>query len=317
MVIKKLLITIALVWFTAIAAAPTDPSVRAISVTLEKERIVQMGSGSRNLNGDSLNFGATTKTWTSDWFYVGKKFFSGRVYASLHGFDDQSTGDTVVTEVFYCGAYAEFALVDGSNIHPHAKMDTLFWFKDTTKYTTVVTNGTFTVGTGWDLGTSGWAISSGAAHHTGTVSTVMYQDCLTSGKRYTTIFTVSAYGGAGKVTISAGGVNGEERAANGTYIEPVLCGATDGKLRFTSDDVMDVDNVSAILSTRSIVQDAYLVYKVASADTMRDGDNKPWSHVRLGLVFPDSVYCNSLGLNFQGAKNAMIDYIFFAADSTR
>lgn len=133
---------------------------------------------------------------------------------------------------------------------------------------TLVTNGTFGSDTGWTKGT-GWAITGGVATCDGTqtaVSDIEQDLSVTTGVLYTVTFTISGFS-AGTVTPRLGGTSGTARAADGTYTETILCGATATlELRADADFVGNLDNV--------IVHAAILAVKIQESD-----DDSDWSDV--------------------------------------
>lgn len=108
----------------------------------------------------------------------------------------------------------------------------------------VVVNGTFTVGTDWNLGL-GWTIAAGAAHGAvGTESDLAAAVApLTSGKRYRVSFQILNYV-AGSLTPLCGTALGTARSANGAFSELIIGNGTALALRKNATFVGDVDNFS-------------------------------------------------------------------------
>lgn len=107
-----------------------------------------------------------------------------------------------------------------------------------------VTNGAFASDTGWTKGT-GWTIAAGVATATGAISTALSQSSaitLIAGFTYTITYTVTRT--AGTVTPSIGGTAGTARSTNATFVETIVCGATQ-ILAFTGAGFSGtIDNVS-------------------------------------------------------------------------
>ncbi len=92
----------------------------------------------------------------------------------------------------------------------------------------LVTNGTFAgSATGWTLGTN-WAYQSNdiraTASQAGQTASQTIASLVTA-KMYYVSFTVSSYV-SGNVAVSVGGTAGTTRAANGTFTQLIICGAT-------------------------------------------------------------------------------------------
>jgi len=117
----------------------------------------------------------------------------------------------------------------------------------------LVTNGTFASDTNWTKGT-GWTIGSGVANSDATQSadSDLTEDTLVlvSGNTYEVTFTVTNYV-AGNVTPVAGGTEGTDRAANGTFIENILSAGTDLDIRGDLDFDGDIDDVIVKLANVS------------------------------------------------------------------
>lgn len=113
----------------------------------------------------------------------------------------------------------------------------------------LVTNGSFSVGTGWTVG-SGWAIAAGVASHTGTSSQVLSQPItIGNGRTYEVTYTISGYT-SGSMTVRFSGattVQGTTRTANGTYTE-LLDNNASGNTTLSflpgATTTLNIDNVS-------------------------------------------------------------------------
>jgi len=108
-----------------------------------------------------------------------------------------------------------------------------------------VTNGTFSVGTGWTLGT-GWTIAGEKAVGAAGVESELKQTItgLDEGVVYEVKFTVSDRT-AGTVMPSIGGTDGTTTGADATYTQRIACGATT-VLSFTKSSIFDgkLDTIS-------------------------------------------------------------------------
>lgn len=118
----------------------------------------------------------------------------------------------------------------------------------------LVTNGGFATDTGWTKGT-GWTIGSGVADSD--ASQVADSDltettlALVNGNTYEITFSVTNYV-AGNVTAVAGGTEGTDRAANGTFTENIIAGAgADLDIRADLDFDGNIDDVIVKLANVS------------------------------------------------------------------
>jgi hypothetical protein len=108
----------------------------------------------------------------------------------------------------------------------------------------LVTNGDFTVGTGWSTG-GVWVISGGAASITSS-TTSLSQSTLAAvvGTWYQVTFTISAFTSGG-VRVEFGGVNGVSRTAAGTYTQYILATSTSFLvISPVATSTLSIDNVS-------------------------------------------------------------------------
>lgn len=113
-----------------------------------------------------------------------------------------------------------------------------------------VTNGTFDTDTGWTKG-AGWTIAGGVGVATGGIATAISQtspQTMVNTQVYTVTYTVTR--SAGSVAVSlGGGAAGAARAADGTYVEDITCGATQ-IVSFTGTGFTGtIDNVVIVLKT--------------------------------------------------------------------
>jgi len=117
----------------------------------------------------------------------------------------------------------------------------------------LVTNGDFASDTNWTKGT-GWTIASGVANSDATQSAdsdlTENTLVLVSGNTYEVTFTVTNYV-AGNVTAVAGGTEGTDRAANGTFTENIVSAGADLDIRADLDFDGDIDNVIVKLANVS------------------------------------------------------------------
>lgn len=93
-------------------------------------------------------------------------------------------------------------------------------------------NGSLAADTDWTK-EAGWSIGAGVATATGTVSTAMYQNAITTlvqGQAYVLAYAMTR--SAGSLTPSIGGNSGVARSADGTYKEIIIAGSSQ-QIKFT------------------------------------------------------------------------------------
>ena len=125
----------------------------------------------------------------------------------------------------------------------------------------VVTNGAFDSDTGWTKGT-GWTIGSNVASSDGSQSAdsdLEQAQTLTDGVKFAVTFTISNYS-AGNATPVVGGVEGTDRAANGTFTEEITSSTADTlAIRADLDFIGDIDDV-ILLPVGDDWNDAFVDY---------------------------------------------------------
>lgn len=98
------------------------------------------------------------------------------------------------------------------------------------------THGNMVYNGNFDGGAAGWTLSSANVVWTaatqlltktgaGAETIIQNTDCV-NGVTYSVVYTIAGYTGTGNIVISLGGTNGTARAANGTFRENIVCGAT-------------------------------------------------------------------------------------------
>lgn len=173
-------------------------------------------------------------------------------------FDSATTGFTDVTSYT---SNVSTSLTDGLD-------NSIVWYRlgfKTGAYPQYVTNGTFAADVSWTKGT-GWTIAAGVASSDGTqagnsdLSQVLAS--LSPGSSYVVTYTVSGYS-AGNVAANVGGTAGTSRAANGTFTETIVCGATTTfAIRADLDFIGSIDTVTVTPTTTA---DCSLTYVGGSA----------------------------------------------------
>lgn len=137
----------------------------------------------------------------------------------------------------------------------------------------IITNGDFSVATGWTLGAN-WAIAGGNADHTTGATAVMSQDgiIVQHNAPYLTTYT-TVTGLAGNVTIGVGGTNGTARSTAATWTEAITSGTDNRNVTFTPLTGFDrsIDDVVVrpiIYASRVIIanSDAISFHVVCNAD---------------------------------------------------
>ena len=118
----------------------------------------------------------------------------------------------------------QLAICDGTSLYIFTYATNIF--KQIIGGLNYATNGTFTTDTAWTKGT-GWTISGGVAVATGAISVAIDQTStltLVAGVSYVVQYTMTV--SAGSLTASIGGTAGITRTGAGTYVETIVCGAT-------------------------------------------------------------------------------------------
>lgn len=97
-------------------------------------------------------------------------------------------------------------------------------------------HGNFVYNAHFMAGLAGWipssanvawdAVNFAAAKSGGAAETITQNTQCTQGVTYEVVYTIANYTGSGNIVISLGGTNGTNRAANGTFTENIVCGAT-------------------------------------------------------------------------------------------
>lgn len=94
----------------------------------------------------------------------------------------------------------------------------------------MVFNGNFDGGAGgWTLSSANVAWTAGTQLLTKTgagAETITQNTSCVNGVTYSVVYTIAGYTGTGNIVFSLGGTNGTARAANGTFRENIVCGAT-------------------------------------------------------------------------------------------
>lgn len=118
----------------------------------------------------------------------------------------------------------------------------------------LVTNGNFSVGTGWTFGGAGWAIAAGQACHSGGANGVILQNVANVALRtYTLTFTISGRT-TGELNVSLGLGYLQQFTTNATHIVTnVTPTSSNDDLIFTTTNLFDgcIDNVSLVLNETS------------------------------------------------------------------
>ncbi len=121
-------------------------------------------------------------------------------------------------------------------------------YQTSTDATELVSNGAMASDTIWTKGT-GWTIAAGVA--TSDASQAGNSDLsqtiatLETGRAYRVVFTVSGYSAGNVRAVVGAGTAGTNRAADGTFTETIICGATTAfVIRADLDFAGNIDNVS-------------------------------------------------------------------------
>lgn len=130
---------------------------------------------------------------------------------------------------------------------------------DTEPFGDLITNGSFSVGTGWALG-AGWTIGAGVATHAVGIGGVLSQTlcAMTIDKTYNVVITVSGRT-SGSINVSLAGTLVTTISSNGTFNVSGIPNATGGDISIAADAAFDgsVDNISVTLAFASYPKSDY------------------------------------------------------------
>jgi hypothetical protein len=185
---------------------------------------------------------------------VGDYFFTMEDFISLDSITIKDTSDTdselnditkngLSYESFrsqFNGAISSWSSGEPSSWAPAP----LLWAPEFT-FPEQLTNGTFTVGSGWTL-TGNWALDGGTLNGTTDSGNVTQDAGLVVGRTYRITYTITKVS-AGSVAILCGtGTTGTSRSTAGTFTEDLVC-ATDTTFGFDGTGFTgSIDNVSAV-----------------------------------------------------------------------
>jgi hypothetical protein len=207
---------------------------------------------------------------------------------------DASDSEKELTDITSNGfSYQSFrqeysgAISSWSSGEPSAWAPAPILFSPELAFSEQLTNGTFTIGSGWTL-TGNWALDGGTLNGTTDSGNVTQGAVLAVGRTYRITFTITKVS-AGSVAVLCGtGTTGTSRSTAGTFTEDLVC-ATDTTFGFDGTGFTgSIDNVSAADIT---LQSAFI--ETAPIDI---GDTL--------VELPDSVNSRMTGIIFNPTADA-------------